>query len=90
MFFKIFFFSSMLLFVLVKPSPTKTAVSYAESRKIQFDTIGQGCQYKPKRDVGKFYEHFHRDVRLVLLHYGCVILFYRYWIVAAALYTFSF
>lgn len=35
----------------VKNSPTKEAITYAESRKVQFDTFEHGCHHKPKRDV---------------------------------------
>ncbi|XP_065647613.1 EH domain-binding protein 1 isoform X4 [Hydra vulgaris] len=29
----------------------KDAASYADSRKVQFDTFGENCRHKPKRDV---------------------------------------
>ena len=37
----------------VKSSPSKEAITYAESRKVDIDSFEQGFQYKPKRDVGK-------------------------------------
>ena len=39
--------------VPAKTSPSKAAITYAESRKVQFDSFESGFQYKPKRDVGK-------------------------------------
>jgi len=48
-------FSICVISVLVdaKSSPSKVAITYAESRKVQFDSPEQGFQYKPKRNVGK-------------------------------------
>eukprot|EP00111_Clytia_hemisphaerica_P003007 TCONS_00008570-protein len=34
-----------------KTSPSKAAITYAESRKVEFDSFESGFQYKPKRDV---------------------------------------
>ena len=53
----------------VKKTDPKDTISYAESRKVEFDALEQGFQHKPRRDVGMSLIHTYRHANDVI---GCM------------------